>query len=219
MGQYLYGETGKTIARLVLPNGQVVQAGVIAYALKPVQFGFKASRDLAALQKKMERRWAKLVPHEYVVRDDGFVYHWIAAPRVSFLDDSTFGHDLIMIGRREVGSSVVGPAILQEKNGCILSIHGDRYYFASPSTGKHSLAISETPSERLWVHWNGFLESQPAPSQGDHTLRVISLSDVMLECSCGKWCVSGTMEKTREEAEAMWLVHVDNADHEEEGNE
>ena len=52
------------------------------------------------------------------------------------------------------------PTIAQpiKKLGCVLTIEGDQYVMRG-RTGKHSLWIASTSSERLKAHWDGFVSN------------------------------------------------------------
>ena len=45
-----------------------------------------------------------------------------------------------------------------KKLGCVLTIEGDQYVMRG-RTGKHSLWIASTSSERLKAHWDGFIRN------------------------------------------------------------
>lgn len=157
MGSYMYSETGREKTLRFL-DGREVKSKLIAYCYKPMTFGFKPGAAFAATEARRNAIWARMTAHEIVFDEYGSVFRWVSTPRVAFLDDPTFGINLLRIGRLD--KNLIVQAVVREEAGCILTADGTHFRMISPKTGEHSLRIESTDSDRLWSHWRGFLANQ-----------------------------------------------------------
>lgn len=154
MGQYLYAEVGREYP-VTFPDGRKVPVKRVEYRCKPAVCSDPWPDEVAEW-----RRVARLVPHRFVVLENGVLHRWEGEPRAAFLDDSTFGIDLHPIGQ-VVDGMVCEVQIMAGPNGCRVFADGVKFRLYSPLTGTEILQIEATDSSRLASHWLGFLANQP----------------------------------------------------------